>query len=733
MNGCTGKRWFRNFGLSLGACAVAATAAEPPALTHPKADPQGWQPVPLISQEIRDAGEPYGGEGGQWIQSLAIDHTDGQFLIYGIDVAGMLRSLDGGKTWEPANVGFDPRGASGASIDPHFPHRAIVIGVNSMPSGRHGVYLSEDRAASWEHVLPVEMCGIRDFRDQVVFDPSTRDDGAGVTRDVFWSRNAVERPNFGSIEPDPALYRSADGGRSWSRLPDTANVAGGFLRVDPTQAGRLLTHGYHAGYYVSEDRGGTWEKLKEGTFTGLDLSHARPETVWMTDAANVYRSDDGGRTFERHNVASDALAKDGYTLRGIKVSPADPDRVLLWRQDDDGWDWTWHVSHDAGQTWQVSKHDNTKAFFRRNERHGVFAWHPTDPDVIVSTGGDWPTRSTDGGVTFPWSATGFVGNLVSARWIFNPKNPDLLFLGSQDYSGAITQDGGDTWRYVSVSGKVWGGFTYGAHAVSSDVLIAGDSPEWTGARRLNISRDGGETWERRDDVTFDRGNWNKPDAEVPFGHRSAFSCPDAPDVWFFGPWRSQDAGQTWETMDNCDGIRNVTLGPDYTLVGMDYDHDAGLSHAMLSDDHGLTWRSVGTAEGRPGDAAYDPENRVVYFTVGGELYRNRIDDDAAPEQLDPPRDQFGGRRIQSVAIDPHAPNIVYLAQNRDIYSVDASAMRSLDGGDTWEVLTRQQPLTDSIGLDGGRESFIVRVHPVTRDAWFGTGCYGTWRYPAPAE
>ncbi|MEM6391736.1 MAG: hypothetical protein AAF797_03095 [Planctomycetota bacterium] len=699
-------------------------------LTHPKADPSGWQPVPLISQAIRDAGESYGGEGGQWIQSLAIDHTDGQFLIYGIDVAGMLRSVDGGKTWEPANVGFTPRGASGVSMDPHFSHRAIVIGVNSMPSGRHGVYLTENRAASWEHVLPIEMCGIRDIRDQVAFDPSTRDDEAGVTRDVYWSRNAIENPGFGHIEPDPAFYRSADGGRSWSRLPNTAEVAGGTLRIDPTQAGRLLTHGLE-GYYVSEDRGATWQKLKDGKFTGLDLSPKQPQTVWLTDAENIYRSDDGGRTFARHDAASDALAKDGYRLQGIEVSPADPDRLILWRRDLNGWNWTWHVSHDAGATWHTAQHDNTKAFFRRNERQGVFAWHPTDPNVIHSTGGDWPTRSTDGGKTFAWSATGFVGNLVSSRWIFNPKQPDLLFLGSQDYSGAITQNGGHTWRYVSVSGHEWGGFTYGAHAVTPEVLIAGDSQKWGGPRRLNISRDGGETWERRHEIAFDRANWNKPDADVPFGHQSTFACPDAPDVWFFGPFRSDDAGETWSLMDGCDGVRNVTLGPDYTLVGTDYDHATGEARAVLSDDHGLTWRVVATAKGRPGDAAYDPQNRVVYLTAGGQLYRSRLDDSSPTQRLDPPRDQFGNRRVHSVAIDPQQPQIVYAAQNKDIYSVNASALRSLDGGETWEVLTRQEPLSE-IGLDGGREAFIVRVHPVTREAWFGTGCYGTWRHPAPA-
>jgi hypothetical protein len=662
--------------------ALASPAASASAWSHPKADPAGWQPVPLVSPANREAGVTYGGEGGQWIQSLAIDRHDGQFLIYGIDVAGMLRSLDGGKTWEPSNVGFTPRGASGAAIDPNFPRRAIVIGSNSMPSGRHGVYLSEDQAASWEHVLPIEMCGLRDIRDQVAFDPATRDDELGVTRDVYWSRLAIEKPGYGSIEPDPAIYRSGDGGRTWSRLPDTAHVAGGVLRADPHGSGRLITHGLE-GLYVSDDRAATWRKIKDGMFTGLDFSHTRPGEVWLTDAQTLYRSNDHGETFTPVVAAGEALAREEYTLRGVEVSPADPDRLILWRQENGGWDWSWHVSHDAGATWSRSRHDNAKAFLPQNERQGVFAWHPTDADVIVSTGGDWPTRSTDGGRSFAWSATGFVGNLVSSQFHFNPNQPDLLFLGSQDYSAALTQDGGHTWRYVNVSGKSWGGFTYAAHAVSPDVLIAGDAKSWGAARRLNISRDGGKTWERRHDVVFDRRNWDKPDAEIPYGHQSAFACPDRPDVWFFGPWRSADAGRTWSVMENCDGIRNLAVSTDdqdpRTLVGTDYDPHSGEAHVVLSDDHGDTWRRVLSAKGRPGDAAYNADDRIAYLTAGGNLFRAQIDEPQNVEQLDPPRDQFGNRRVHSVALDPQRPSILYAAQNRDIYTMNASALRSLDG------------------------------------------------------
>ncbi|MEM6391713.1 MAG: hypothetical protein AAF797_02975 [Planctomycetota bacterium] len=705
-----------------------------PATTHPHADPNGWQPIPLISAENREAGEAYGGEGGQWIQSLAIDSTDGSFALYGLDVSGMLRSIDGGQTWEPSNVGYTPRGAGGAAIDPNFSDRAIMIGVNSLPSGRHGVYLTEDRAGSWRHVLPIEMSGVRDIRDQVAFDRATADHEAGLTRDVYWSRPTKENPIWGKVDPDPSIYRSADGGRTWSRLPGSAPYAGGILRDDPHQAGRLMTTAA-GGIYITEDRAASWERRKDGTFTGLDVSLARPGDVWLTDAKTVYRSTDGGLSFSRVEGAA-SLALEGYTLRGIEVSPADPDRLILWRQQDKGWNWTYHVSHDAGRTWYQSRHINDKAFLPRNQRQGVFAWHPTDPNVILSTGGDWPTRSTDGGLTFPWSGRGFYGLLIGGRFQFNPNYPDLVLIVSQDYNGAVTEDGGRTWRYLNIADKSWGGFCYGGYAVTPRLMLSSDSTSWGGNRVLTISRDGGNSWKSNDEVVFTRSRnvldgKGKP-GSPPFGYEASYASPTNPRVWFFGPYRSTDAGRTWSLMRGCQGVTGSAVDDKGTLIGMHYDPERKVGSLVVSTDHGETWEAITQIDKPMGNIDYHKGTNTAYFTAGNDLYRDRLDDDQGPVILKTPRDQFGNKRVRSVAIDPIDPLIIYMAQNKDIYTVNASAARSFDGGDTWEVLTRNTPL-DGKGLDGGRESFGVRVHPVTREPWFQTGCYGNWRYAAPSQ
>ncbi|NJL32312.1 MAG: hypothetical protein HC898_12240 [Phycisphaerales bacterium] len=114
-----------------------------------------WEPIPWISKEIRSKGVTLGGEGAQMVRAIAIDAMDGNFVLFGTDVGGLFRSLDGGINWEPCNVGYFPRGTSGMAIDPHNPRRVLSIGANSAAYAQHGVWLSTDQAASWRNVLPL--------------------------------------------------------------------------------------------------------------------------------------------------------------------------------------------------------------------------------------------------------------------------------------------------------------------------------------------------------------------------------------------------------------------------------------------------------------------------------------------------------------------------------------------------------------------------------------------------
>ncbi len=709
----------RTFVMSL----IATLASAHLAIATPQPAKSGvWTPVPLISAEMRTGGVTVGGEGGQWVRTIAIDSLDGKFLLYGTDVGGIFRSLDGGNTWEPANVGFRPRGSSGSAIDPHNPDRVLVVGANSVSSDFHGLWLSINRAASWKHVQLATDSGTDDIRDQLAYDPSSYDAARKFTTDVYWSRVAIDKPKWGETKPQPSLYKSADGGETWARLPNTEHLGGGIVRVHPTARGVVYIATPKA-LYRSDDAATTFKHLLAADITGMDVSRAAPDQLILTTKDSILISKDRGQTTTALDVSS--IKESGFTIRGVRLSPATADRVFLWQQQDEGWDWRRYTSADAGKTWTQSTFDNRNAFLPYNVRNGLFAPHPTNPDTLVSTGADWPTRSDDGGKTYRWSAGGFNAVLVGGSFHFSVSNPEVIGFGSQDYNGAVSDDAGYTFRYINPSGNGWGGFTYAGYAVNNNLIVIGNAAGWGAAKSLRLSTDGGKTWVDRPDVTF---STNPEDvSRAPLGVESSLSDASDPDrIIYFGPLRSADAGQTWSRMSDCSGVIHSgkdATGP-YTL-GLHLDQAARQSRVVESRDGGNTWKTLATVPGLAADAAVDHASGRGYV-VSGELLRAIDLKTGAVTVIETPTDDWGGRRVRSVCLDPIDPNIVYAAQNRDVFTVSNGVLLSRDAGKTWVTLNVNTALTPGV-IDGGREPQWVRVHPTTRDLWVATGCMGIWK------
>jgi photosystem II stability/assembly factor-like uncharacterized protein len=668
-------------------------------------------PVEITNADLRAKGVRTG-DGAQWFRALAVAPSAPDFMLWCTDVGGLFRSLDGGANWEPTNVGFHSRGSSGVAIDPRNADRAIVIAANSVVSRFNGIYLSTDRAASWRQVLSLQMAASPDRgRVQVVFDPSSFDAKAGFTRVAYWSRLEVDRAMWGTPEQHPALYRTDDGGETWEEVPGGAIAAGAILVIHPTN-GTLYAANRH-GVMLSRDGGRTWTTTMEGAATGISLSPAAPEIVWASQADAVFRSDDGGLTWTR-NDAADTITAERGSLRNITAAPSDPTRLVIYRHNP-GYHFPRFYSHDGGATWHEAEVVRGFTLIPSNNREGHFSFHPTNADIILAPGGDYPALSRDGGRTYAWAGNGVNNILIGNSFSFSTIDPDVAFFGSQDYAAVLTTDGGRNWRYFAPGGKSWGGFNYGAYASTPDTLLVGESLSWGGPKMLNISTDGGASWT----ITDKR--------MAPSPH-IAYGAPGAPDILFASPFRSMDRGRSWSEMTGATHV--FTHRPDSgQLWGIRRATDRGAPDVVVcSDDKGATWRDVFTASGTVADLAVDAARARVWV-----VDQNRLRVWAGGEFLpDPelPRDQQGYPRIRSVATDPVDPSVVYAASNRDAFATNVAALRSRDGGATWENLTLNEPL-DGTRLDGGREAHWVRVHPRTREPWFLTGCYGIWKYSAP--
>jgi photosystem II stability/assembly factor-like uncharacterized protein len=672
------------------------------------AQPPGWRAVPLVSAGQRAAGKR-GGEGGQWHRSIAID-ASGEFLLYGTDVGGLWRSQDSGRTWEPCNVGYGPRGTAAVAIDPGNPKRCLSVGANSMPNRQHGLWLSEDGAASWRHVLPLMICGSQDKqRRQFAYDPATWDTARQRTNRVYWTRIANDAafnstaPSAKLIDRKPALWRSDDGGTTWLELAGTAEFAGGEVAVSPQ--GGVVYASNQTGLWSSRDGGTTFQRLRSGPCTALDVQPQTPASIWVTTPDALLRSDDQGATWTTL-VRATGLPGSG-PLRDLRVSPRDPQRLAFWRQGTD-YAWPRFTSHDGGRTVVRAVVDGSQAFLPCNAREHAATWSPVDPAVCWSSGGDLPTVSRDGAQTFLPASEGFNCVLVGGLLAFNVRDPDLLMVGSQDYNGAVTRDGGRTWSYTPVSGEHWGGFTYGGYAIDTQTLIVGDQQAWSGPTILCVSRDGGATWTNTG-LAYD-------------GARAAYGDPLDPQVAFAGSLRTADRAGTWERMSACTGVFA------HDGNGRLYGHGPG--GVVASSDHGVTWSVLAPVAGTIKDLAVSNDGRQVWAVVDAKELRRW--DGAAWSVIDnliPDQDPLQPR-ISSVAVDPTDSRIVYVGRCRDSFTSSVSVQRSCDGGTTWTNLTEHEPLANG-RKDGGREAFCVRVHPKTRALWVTGACFGIWSYPAP--
>lgn len=682
-----------------------AQNAQPPAA----APNVNWQPVALVSAAQKPSVK-IGGEGAQWGRAVAMDNS-GQFMLWGTDVGGLFRSLNGGQTWEPCNVGYTPRGTAGLAIDPNNSKRVLSIGANSVTTDQqHGVWISTDGASSWRQTFKANISGSHDNREQLAFDASNYDQENQRTRYVYWSRVADDQPMWGDVDLHPALYKSSDGGETWAEMPNTTQIGGSILRV-ASRRGTVYAANPN-GFFRSDDGGKTWEKTLEGDATGVDVCAKTPGAVWVSKVDGVYLSTDFGRTFHVLPASLDLGGKD-QVVRNIHVSHSDARRLLLWREAPD-WAWSRWVSSDGGESWSEVKLDKSRQFLPTNARQGLFAWSPSDPDIVLSTGGDYPTLSRDGGRTFSWTGDGVNNILVGGSLAFNAGNPDVMFVGSQDYNGASTTDGGQTWTYQNPSGNGWGGFTYGGYAATPGVMFVGNSSGWGDKRELTVTRDGGKTW------TKTGHQFSGPDA--------SYGDPQNPQVLFASNWRSADNAQTWAEMTGCDAV--LTHDPKTSaLYGVKKLKVDGKDAAQIvtSSDIGQNWKIVTQLAGKTDDVAVDP--RGTLFAVNDGALQT-FADNAWRKIEGLPRDQWGEPRVKSVAVDPQNPDVIYLATNRDVFASFASVLRSVDGGKTWQNLTRQTPL-DGTAKDGGREAFWVRVHPKTREAWVATSCYGIWKVAAP--
>ena len=400
---------------------------------------------------------------------------------------GVYRSTDDGLNWYPMGLGGSDR-ISRIAIDPADASRVFVAATGPLfaPGGKRGVYRSLDSGATWTLVLPGDnpTTGASDVRIDPL-DPSR-------VYAVMWDHLRVpEVRRYGG--PGSGVYRSTDGGSSWTRLagglpspgPDVGRIGLGLAPSDPQRLYAIYsnTEGLFSGFYASTDGGSTWTLLPaSGPLPGSQSTYAwwfariwvdpaNPQHVFVAGVPLV-ESQNGGLSWtsqssfhaDQHAMAWDPLSpgrvyvgNDGGVYRSqangqppwtfasvqpftqfytLDVGEQDPSRIVGGAQDN-GCNRSYTTANPA--QWNTyACADGLEALISFENQAVVYGCSQYGSCVRSVNGGD---------------SSSSIGSTTSARrnWltplVFDPSDADVMYYAGNIVNRSI--NGGVSWTAIS--------------------------------------------------------------------------------------------------------------------------------------------------------------------------------------------------------------------------------------------------------------------------------------------
>ncbi len=652
---------------------------------------------------------------GGRVTSLAVDPTDDRVVFAGAAEGGVLRSVDGGATWEAVFDDQEVLAIGALAIDPRDPDTVLAgtgeanPGGGSMAYGGAGLFRSTDGGASWES-LGLEQTG---SIARVVIDAADPQRLFVAAMGQLWEDDAGR-----------GVFRSADGGATWEQVlfvdegtgcidlvqrPDDPDVLFAATWERRRRAEAFDYGGPGSGVYRSDDGGDTWQRVggglpeasEDGGRIGLALCDAQPDVMAAIYAAadgtfdGIYRSTDGGATWARTDDAdlASVYSSYGWWFGNVRIHPDDPERILvlgltLWSSDDGGRS---YVRSDDGM----------------HVDHHALVFGPA-PERVIYEGNDGGVyRSDDDAAT--WTELVDLPITQVYRLALDPSDARVLYVGTQDNGTCRTVTGAlDDWERIA------GGDGFAA-------VVHPDDPArvWTLRQygHLKYSNDGGESWTEalKGIDPEDRVNWDAPHVMDPSdpGRRYYGTQRVYRSVGNLG-WEAISPDLTGGTTQGQAGQVDGTL----TTIGVSpVDGDvlwtgSDDGHVFVTDDGGGRWTDVSGDLPLRWVTAVRPDPRdaeTAYATLSGfrwaesEAHVYRTDDlgrSWAPLGADLP-----DAPVNDLLVDPEQPGRLFAAS-------DVGVFESVDGGAHWSALGRGLPIVvvNALALDAPRRILVAGTY-----------------------
>ncbi|MGK7913370.1 MAG: hypothetical protein AB4050_18105 [Synechococcus sp.] len=556
---------------------------------------------------------------------------------------GVYKSTDGGSSW--THLGMEETMiVARMRVHPTNPDLVYmaVPGNAFGPSRDRGVYRSNDGGQSWEQVLfKSDVAGAIDL----VMDETN-------PNVLYASIFQFQRKTWGAYSggPDSGIWKSTDGGNSWTELTRNPGLPEGQLgRIGlahspamPNRITALVDSETKTGVYQSDDGGGTWTFISADSnvvvrpfyFMHLFASPVNGDEFWVC-TNKLWQSTDGGKTWvQRTGIKDD--------FHDLWIDPKNPMRMIC------TCDGGTMVTLTGGKTWTTPWTQPTAQGYRVEvDDQFPYNLYGNFQDLI---GYKVPSASIWGGISN--NDVTIFGSGEAGCAIPDPRDPNIIWHGSPS---TMVIGGGAVQRINLVTGQwehknVW--------------------PETYAGRDPKESRY--------------RFNWHAPIVLDPFD----------PDTVYFAAevvFRTQDQGQNWEaispvlTLD--DESRQLVTGAPWMPESSGQEFYNTI-HRMVASKHeqGVLW--TGSDDG------------LVHITRdGGRTWQN-VSPDFPPDT-----------DVYELEVSPHDPATLYLAASRYRTANDFKPYlyKTTDYGKTWANLSDNFPqgeITRTIREDTVRKGLL---------------------------
>ncbi len=480
------------------------------------------------------------------VTAIDVVVNDPDTWYIGAASGGVWKTTNSGASWKPLFDSMPTLNIGSIAIQQSNPN-IVWVGTgegnprNSLNIGE-GIYKSMDGGNTWKRM------GLEKTRNihRVVIDPN--------------NPNTVYAAVIGNpyaSHPERGVYKTTDGGTTWTRILYTNESSGAAdLVMDPSNPNKLIaamwqhrrtpwdfkSGGPGSGLYITHDGGANWKKLGKddglpaGELGRIGVAFARsmPSRVYAkVEAAKngLYMSNDGGSKWELINSKPEEVTDRPFYYQEIYVDPTNENRIYDIHS-------TVTYSEDGGRNFKT-----LLPYSGIHPDHHAWWIHPEDPDFIID--------GNDGGIG--------ISRDRGRSWEFDEKLPfgQFYHINVDDaipynVMGGM-QDNGSwhgpayTWTNGGIRNYYWNNVGGGD---GFDVVADPGDPSWVysmsqGGNLQRLNHETGERWYLKPPVTVlnekFRFNWNSGIALDPF---------DKQTVYYGSQYvhKSSNKGVSWQTI-----------------------------------------------------------------------------------------------------------------------------------------------------------------------------------------